>query len=129
MNLKACKNKQLVAAVTLAVMGTAWAVMPNQAWAADGGSQDHPRQYSSYTADSDRAIAIAREQKTGEDMYAAQYHENFADLAFRAKDDMGGKTITLKSITVEGMLTAKALRLDCQLKKVPQAKMAVSVLL
>lgn len=80
--------------------------VPGQVWAADGGSQDHPRQYSSYTADSDRAIAIAREQKTGEDMYAAQYHENFADLAFRAKDDMGGKTITLKSMTVEGIIGA-----------------------
>lgn len=39
-------------------------------------------------------------------MYAAQYHENFADLAFRAKDDMGGKTITLKSMTVEGIIGA-----------------------
>ena len=87
-------------------MGTAWVAVPGQVWAADGGSQDHPRQYSSYTADSDRAIAIAREQKTGEDMYAAQYHENFADLAFRAKDDMGGKTITLKSMTVEGIIGA-----------------------
>ena len=87
-------------------MGMAWVAVPSQVWAADGGSQDHPRQYSSYTADSDRAIAIAREQKTGEDMYAAQYHENFADLAFRAKDDMGGKTITLKSMTVEGIIGA-----------------------
>lgn len=104
--LKTSNKKQLAAAVTLAVMGTAWVVVPGQVWAADGGSQDHPRQYSSYTADSDRAIAIAREQKTGEDMYAAQYHENFADLAFRAKDDMGGKTITLKSMTVEGIIGA-----------------------
>lgn len=106
MYLKTSNKKQLAAAVTLAVMGTAWVVVPGQVWAADGGSQDHPRQYSSYTADSDRAIAIAREQKTGEDMYAAQYHENFADLAFRAKDDMGGKTITLKSMTVEGIIGA-----------------------
>jgi len=104
--LKTSNKKQLAAAVTLAVMGTAWVAVPGQVWAADGGSQDHPRQYSSYTADSDRAIAIAREQKTGEDMYAAQYHENFADLAFRAKDDMGGKTITLKSMTVEGIIGA-----------------------
>lgn len=104
MYLKTSNKKQLAAAVTLAVMGTAWVAVPGQVWAADGGSQDHPRQYSSYTADSDRAIAIAREQKTGEDMYAAQYHENFADLAFRAKDDMGGKTITLKSMTVEGII-------------------------
>lgn len=106
MYLKTSNKKQLAAAVTLAVMGTAWVAVPGQVWAADGGSQDHPRQYSSYTADSDRAIAIAREQKTGEDMYAAQYHENFADLAFRAKDDMGGKTITLKSMTVEGIIGA-----------------------
>ena len=106
MYLKTSNKKQLAAAVTLAVMGTAWMAVPGQVWAADGGSQDHPRQYSSYTADSDRAIAIAREQKTGEDMYAAQYHENFADLAFRAKDDMGGKTITLKSMTVEGIIGA-----------------------
>ena len=106
MYLNTSNKKQLAAAVTLAVMGTAWVVVPGQVWAADGGSQDHPRQYSSYTADSDRAIAIAREQKTGEDMYAAQYHENFADLAFRAKDDMGGKTITLKSMTVEGIIGA-----------------------
>lgn len=106
MEFKSNKKKQLAAAVTLAVMGTAWVAVPGQVWAADGGSQDHPRQYSSYTADSDRAIAIAREQKTGEDMYAAQYHENFADLAFRAKDDMGGKTITLKSMTVEGIIGA-----------------------
>lgn len=106
MYLKTNNKKQLAAAVTLAVMGTAWVAVPGQVWAADGGSQDHPRQYSSYTADSDRAIAIAREQKTGEDMYAAQYHENFADLAFRAKDDMGGKTITLKSMTVEGIIGA-----------------------
>ena len=104
--LKTSNKKQLAAAVTLAVMGMAWVAVPSQVWAADGGSQDHPRQYSSYTADSDRAIAIAREQKTGEDMYAAQYHENFADLAFRAKDDMGGKTITLKSMTVEGIIGA-----------------------
>ena len=82
MYLKTSNKKQLAAAVTLAVMGMAWVAVPGQVWAADGGSQDHPRQYSSYTADSDRAIAIAREQKTGEDMYAAQYHENFADLAF-----------------------------------------------
>ena len=74
--------------------------------------RQHPRQYSSYTADSDRAIAIAREQKTGEDMYAAQYHENFADLAFRAKDDMGGKTITLKSMTVEGIIAVSYTHLD-----------------
>lgn len=106
MYLKTSNKKQLAAAVTLAVMGMAWVAVPSQVWAADGGSQDHPRQYSSYTADSDRAIAIAREQKTGEDMYAAQYHENFADLAFRAKDDMGGKTITLKSMTVEGIIGA-----------------------
>ena len=106
MYLKTSNKKQLAAAVTLAVMGTAWVAVPGQVWAADGGSQDHPRQYSSYKADSDRAIAIAREQKTGEDMYAAQYHENFADLAFRAKDDMGGKTITLKSMTVEGIIGA-----------------------
>lgn len=106
MYLKTSNKKQLAAAVTLAVMGTAWVAVPGQVWAADGGSQDHPRQYSSYTADSDRAIAIAREQKTGEDMYAAQYHENFADLAFRAKDDMGGKTITLESMTVEGIIGA-----------------------
>lgn len=106
MYLKTSNKKQLAAAVTLAVMGTAWVAVPGQVWAADGGSQDHPRQYSSYTADSDRAIAIAREQKTGEDMYAAQYHENFADLAFRAKDDMGGKTITLKIMTVEGIIGA-----------------------
>ena len=106
MYLKTSNKKQLAAAVTLAVMGTAWVAVPSQVWAADGGSQDHPRQYSSYTADSDRAIAIAREQKTGEDMYAAQYHENFADLAFRVKDDMGGKTITLKSMTVEGIIGA-----------------------
>ena len=106
MDLKASKKRQLAAAVTLAVMGTAWVAMPGQVWAADGGSQDHPRQYSSYTADSDRAVAIAREQKTGEDMYAAQYHENFADLAFRAKDDMGGKTLTLGSMTVEGIIGA-----------------------
>lgn len=106
MYLKTSNKKQLAAAVTLAVMGMAWVAVPGQVWAADGGSQDHPRQYSSYTADSDRAIAIAREQKTGEDMYAAQYHENFADLAFRAKDDMGGKTITLKSMTVEGIIGA-----------------------
>lgn len=106
MYLKTSNKKQLAAAVTLAVMGTAWVAVPGQVWGADGGSQDHPRQYSSYTADSDRAIAIAREQKTGEDMYAAQYHENFADLAFRAKDDMGGKTITLKSMTVEGIIGA-----------------------
>ena len=51
-------------------------------------------------------LRLRREQKTGEDMYAAQYHENFADLAFRAKDDMGGKTITLKSMTVEGIIGA-----------------------
>lgn len=70
MYLKTSNKKQLAAAVTLAVMGTAWVAVPGQVWAADGGSQDHPRQYSSYTADSDRAIAIAREQKTGEDMYA-----------------------------------------------------------
>lgn len=106
MYLKTSNKKQLAAAVTLAVMGTAWVAVPGQVWAADGGSQDHPRQYSSYTADSDRAVAIAREQKTGEDMYAAQYHENFADLAFRAKDDMGGKTITLQSMTVEGIIGA-----------------------
>lgn len=106
MEFKSNKKKQLAAAVTLAVVGAAWVAVPGQVWAADGGSQDHPRQYSSYTADSDRAIAIAREQKTGEDMYAAQYHENFADLAFRAKDDMGGKTITLKSMTVEGIIGA-----------------------
>lgn len=106
MYLKTSNKKQLAAAVTLAVMGMAWVAVPSQVWAADGGSQDHPRQYSSYTADSDRAIAIAREQKTGEDMYAAQYHENFADLAFRAKDDMGGKTITLKIMTVEGIIGA-----------------------
>lgn len=106
MYLKTSNKKQLAAAVTLAVMGMAWVAVPGQVWAADGGSQDHPRQYSSYTVDSDRAIAIAREQKTGEDMYAAQYHENFADLAFRAKDDMGGKTITLKSMTVEGIIGA-----------------------
>ena len=71
MYLKTSNKKQLAAAVTLAVMGMAWVAVPSQVWAADGGSQDHPRQYSSYTADSDRAIAIAREQKTGEDMYAA----------------------------------------------------------
>lgn len=63
MYLKTSNKKQLAAAVTLAVMGTAWVAVPGQVWAADGGSQDHPRQYSSYTADSDRAIAIAREQK------------------------------------------------------------------
>ena len=39
-------------------------------------------------------------------MYAAQYHENFADLSFRAKDDMGGKTLTLGSMTVEGIIGA-----------------------
>lgn len=45
---------------------------------------------------------------------------------------MGGKTITLtKNLGYEGIIGAdgKALRLDCQLKKVPQAKIALSVLL
>ncbi|WP_455654469.1 autotransporter outer membrane beta-barrel domain-containing protein [Phascolarctobacterium sp.] len=106
MDLQASRKRQLAAAVTLAVMGMAWMAMPQQAWAADVGNQDNPMKYSTYVADENGAIKKAREQKTGEDLYAAQYHENFGDVVYGAKGDMQGKNITLDNMTVEGIANA-----------------------
>lgn len=103
MDLKACKNKQLVAAVTLAVMGTAWAVMPNQAWA-NGGDATTPLQYSAYTNQAGAGGALDPNTPVGAvtDVFVAAYHGNFND-EYAASGDMSGKTITVGAMTVNGL--------------------------
>ena len=101
MDFKANRNKQLAAAVTLAVMGTAWAVMPNQVWAGSFGTEDTPLQYQKYVEDLDGAIASAESAGTGDAAYATQHHQLFG-----VSGDMQGKTLTINSMTVIGITGA-----------------------
>ena len=103
MYLKTSNKKQLAAAVTLAVMGTAWAVMPNQAWA-NGGDATTPLQYSAYTNQAGTGGALDPNTPVGAvtDVFVAAYHGNFND-EYAASGDMSGKTITVGAMTVNGL--------------------------
>ena len=60
-------------------------------------------QYESYTEDANGDIEQKRHDQTGESVYAAQYHENFANTVYSAYGDQGGRTITIGNMIVEGI--------------------------
>lgn len=96
MNFRAGRNKQLAAAVTLAVMGMAAVAVPQQqAWAAAShGEENAPLTYEAYLAASTNGdIKVSSEACDGTDIYVAQFFDK----------RLTGTTITLGSITVEGI--------------------------
>ena len=105
MDLKASRKRQLAAAVTLAVMGMAWVSVPQQVWAdsAEIGSETAPVTWAYYSADPDGAISRNRTGKSGANVFAAQYYQNFNDNTWAAFGDMGGKTLTIGSMTIEAI--------------------------
>lgn len=107
MDFKANRNKQLAAAVTLAVMGTAWAAGSTPVYAAYGSSTN-PVQQEEYLHDLRPGEELAKEEQDqkGTDVYVAAYHENFNNTAYAALGDMSGKTLTINNITVTGITGA-----------------------
>lgn len=105
MYLKTSNKKQLAAAVTLAVMGTAWVAVPGQVWAdsAQIGSGTTPVTWEYYKNDSGSEISDNRADKSGASVFAAQYHQNFNDNQWAAFGDMGGKTLTINDMSVEAI--------------------------
>lgn len=105
MYLKTSNKKQLAAAVTLAVMGTAWVAVPSQVWAdsAQIGSGTTPVTWEYYKNDSGSEISDNRDDKSGASVFAAQYHQNFNDNQWAAFGDMGGKTLTISGMSVEAI--------------------------
>ena len=105
MYLKTSNKKQLAAAVTLAVMGTAWVAVPSQVWAdsAQIGSGTTPVTWEYYKNDSGSEISDNRADKSGASVFAAQYHQNFNDNQWAAFGDMGGKTLTISGMSVEAI--------------------------
>lgn len=105
MEFKSNKKKQLAAAVTLAVMGAAWAGMPGQAFAdsAQIGSDTTPVTWEYYSTDPNHEISDNRADKSGANVFAAQYHQNFNDNKWAAFGDMGGKSLTISSMSVEAI--------------------------
>lgn len=105
MDLKASRKRQLAAAVTLAVMGMAWVSVPQQVWAdsAQIGSETAPVTWEYYNTDPKREVSDNRNDKSGANVFAAQYHQNFNDNTWAAFGDMGGKTLTIGSMTIEAI--------------------------
>lgn len=105
MKFKSNKKKQLAAAVTLAVMGAALAGMPGQAFAdsAQIGSDTTPVTWEYYSTDPNHEISDNRADKSGANVFAAQYHQNFNDNQWAAFGDMGGKSLTISSMSVEAI--------------------------
>ena len=105
MEFKSNKKKQLAAAVTLAVMGAAWAGIPGQAFAdsAQIGSDTTPVTWEYYSTDPNHEISDNRADKSGANVFAAQYHQNFNDNKWAAFGDMGGKSLTISSMSVEAI--------------------------
>lgn len=105
MEFKSNKKKQLAAAVTLAVMGAAWAGMPGQAFAdsAQIGSDTTPVTWEYYSTDPNHEISDNRADKSGANVFAAQYHQNFNDNKWAAFGDMSGKSLTISSMSVEAI--------------------------
>lgn len=105
MEFKSNKKKQLAAAVTLAVMGAAWAGMPGQAFAdsAQIGSDTTPVTWEYYSTDPNHEISDNRNDKSGANVFAAQYHQNFNDNKWAAFGDMSGKSLTISSMSVEAI--------------------------
>lgn len=105
MYLKTSNKKQLAAAVTLAVMGTAWVAVPGQVWAdsAQIGSGTTPVTWEYYKNDSGSEISDNRADKSGASVFAAQYHQNFNDNQWAAFGDMGGKTLIINDMSVEAI--------------------------
>lgn len=106
MDLKASRKRQLAAAVTLAVMGMAWGVsVPQQVWAdsAQIGSETAPVTWEYYNTDPKSEVSDNRNDKSGANVFAAQYHQNFNDNTWAAFGDMGGKTLTIGSMTIEAI--------------------------
>lgn len=105
MDLKASRKRQLAAAVTLAVMGMAWVSVPQQVWAdsAQIGSETAPVTWEYYNTDPKSEVSDNRNDKSGANVFAAQYHQNFNDNTWAAFGDMGGKTLTIGSMTIEAI--------------------------
>lgn len=106
MDLKASRKRQLAAAVTLAVMGMAWVSVPQQVWAktGDAGAIDKPLTLAEYELKNATggAIDTLRKDFSGDDVLVAQYHSGWADNP--ASGDMSGKTITIGSMSIEGVI-------------------------
>ena len=107
MDFRVNRNKQLAAAVTLAVVGTAWVAGSTPVYAAYG-SQTNPVQQEEYLHDLRPGEELAKEEQDqkGTDVYVAAYHENFNNTAYAAFGEMRGKTLTINNITVNGITGA-----------------------
>lgn len=109
MYLKTSNKKQLAAAVTLAVMGTAWVAVPGQVWAADGGfgAINNPISLEIYAEQnkSGGKLDTARKNYEGSNVYVSQYHSAYTDNEkIFASGDMTGKTISLSNMTVQAVV-------------------------
>ena len=107
--LKTSNKKQLAAAVTLAVMGTAWVAVPGQVWAADGGfgAINNPISLEIYAEQnkSGGKLDTARKNYEGSNVYVSQYHSAYTDNEkIFASGDMTGKTISLSNMTVQAVV-------------------------
>ena len=108
MYLKTSNKKQLAAAVTLAVVGTAWVGLPGKAFAktGDAGIIEKPLTWSEYQ-EKDKtggAIDVLRKDFSGDDVLVAQWHSSWTDSPNYAGGDMAGKAITIGSMKVEGII-------------------------
>lgn len=107
MDFKAGRNKQLAAAVTLAVMGMAAVAVPQQAWAGSFGTEAAPMQYEKYVEDTNNdrsAIASAEKDGKGDAVYTAQYHQIFGIFG-----DLQGQTLTINDMEVDGISGASGI--------------------
>lgn len=108
MEFKSNKKKQLALAVTLAVVGTAWVGLPGKAFAktGDAGIIEKPLTWSEYQ-EKDKtggAIDVLRQDFSGDDVLVAQWHSSWTDSPNYAGGEMAGKTITVGSMEVEGII-------------------------
>lgn len=109
MNFRAGRNKQLAAAVTLAVMGMAAVAVPQQqAWAGSFGTEAAPMQYEKYVEEQNNGIiASAEKDGQGDAVYTAQYHQIFGVFG-----DLQGQTMTINDMTVGGITGASGIGSD-----------------